>query len=100
MDDKEFDLAEYMTKGVEGIVKDAILATLQDPKESAFMARFARSCRKAAAKRASWEAKGEAVFKEAGDLGVSFILLPGGEPLMRRDVLDRAAASCSKEKSR
>lgn len=34
----------------------------------------------------------KAVFKEAADLGVSFNLLAGGEPLMRRDVLEAAAS--------
>lgn len=32
------------------------------------------------------------IFQEAADLGVSFILLAGGEPLMRRDVLSLAAS--------
>jgi MoaA/NifB/PqqE/SkfB family radical SAM enzyme len=31
------------------------------------------------------------LFDEAKDLGVSFILLAGGEPLLRRDILDEAA---------
>ena len=31
------------------------------------------------------------VFAEAGELGVSFILLAGGEPLVRRDVIETAA---------
>ena len=31
------------------------------------------------------------IFKEAKELGVSFILLAGGEPLMRREVLEKAA---------
>jgi MoaA/NifB/PqqE/SkfB family radical SAM enzyme len=31
------------------------------------------------------------VFCEAGGMGISFILLAGGEPLMRRDVLDKAS---------
>ena len=35
----------------------------------------------------------EAIFKEASDLGVAFILIAGGEPLERPDVL-RSAASC------
>lgn len=30
------------------------------------------------------------VFKEADDLGVSFILLAGGEPMMRRDIIEAA----------
>lgn len=33
--EKEFDIQEYMTKGVERVVADAIKATLKDPKESA-----------------------------------------------------------------
>lgn len=32
------------------------------------------------------------IFSEAEEIGVSFILLAGGEPLLRQDVLDRAAA--------
>lgn len=31
------------------------------------------------------------IFKEAKELGISFILLAGGEPLMRRDVIEEAA---------
>ena len=30
------------------------------------------------------------VFKEAGELGISFILLAGGEPMLRRDVIEAA----------
>jgi MoaA/NifB/PqqE/SkfB family radical SAM enzyme len=36
-------------------------------------------------------ARWRAVFKQASDLGVSFILLAGGEPLLRRDVMALAA---------
>ena len=32
-----------------------------------------------------------ALFGEAREMGVSFILLAGGEPLLRRDVLEKAA---------
>lgn len=31
------------------------------------------------------------IFREAGELGIPFVLLAGGEPLMRRDVLEKAA---------
>lgn len=31
------------------------------------------------------------VFQEASDLGISFILIAGGEPLLRRDVIEAAA---------
>lgn len=33
----------------------------------------------------------EKIFKEAKDLGVAFILLAGGEPLLRKDVIEKAA---------
>lgn len=33
------------------------------------------------------------IFKEAGDIGVCFILLAGGEPMMRMDVLEQAAGA-------
>ncbi len=135
MSDQTMDLTEYLTKGVEDIVKDVLKATLFDPKESASMAKFALAAKKATEKRGEWEEKGEhippfliasissscnlhcagcyawvnqicsddgtgapltgkewgRVFSEAGDLGISFILLAGGEPMMRRDVLLEAA---------
>ncbi|MGI6110140.1 MAG: radical SAM/SPASM domain-containing protein [Eubacteriaceae bacterium] len=34
----------------------------------------------------------EKIFKEAEEIGISFILLAGGEPLMNRPVLEKAAA--------
>lgn len=134
MEDREFNLGEYLTGGVERIVKGAVRATLADPRESAFMARFALSSREASRKRAKAEESGENIppfliasitsscnlhcagcysrqnhactdaapvnqltsqdweniFSEAEDLGISFILLAGGEPLLRRDVIDAA----------
>ncbi len=135
MSEKEFNLSEYMAGGVENLVKGAIRATLKDPKESAFMAKFALSSRKATKRRAELEAQGEhippfliasitsscnlhcagcyarenhacndeaaydqltadewgRIFEESRDLGIGFILLAGGEPMMRRDVLEKAA---------
>ncbi len=135
MAEKEFNLGEYMTGGVENIVKGAIRATLKDPKESAFMARYALASRESSKRRAELEEQGEhippfliasitsscnlhcagcyawenhicsdgeanaqlsadewnAIFKEARDLGIGFILLAGGEPMMRRDILEKAA---------
>ena len=134
MEKKEFNLGEYMTGGVERIVKGAIRATLSDPRESVFMARFAIASREASRRRAKAEAGGENIppfliasitsscnlhcagcysrqnhactdaepvdqltaqdweniVSEAGELGISFILLAGGEPLLRRDVLEAA----------
>jgi MoaA/NifB/PqqE/SkfB family radical SAM enzyme len=132
--EKEFDIQEYMTRGVERVVSDAIRATLKNPKESAYMAKFALASKSASKKRAAMERDGEHVppfliasitsscnlhcagcysrcnnatedaepvdqlsdddwknvFEEAEDLGVSFILLAGGEPLLRRGVIETA----------
>lgn len=134
MENKEFDLGQYLSDGVEKIVKGAVKATLTDPRESAFMARFALSSREASRKRAQAAVGGENippfliasitsncnlhcagcysrhnhactddapvdqltgedwenVFTEARELGISFILLAGGEPLLRHDVIEVA----------
>ncbi len=132
--DKEFDLQEYMTKGVERVVSDAVKATLKNPRESAFMLSFAGASAAASAKRKKAEKNGEHippfliasitskcnlhcagcysrcnhatvdtepvtqltdedwfnVFEEADGLGISFILLAGGEPMLRRGVIEAA----------
>jgi len=129
-----FDLQDYLTRGVEQVVTDAVKATLKDPKESAFMLRFAAASRAASKKRMAAEERGEhipsyliasitsqcnlhcagcysrcnhatvdeapaaqltteewaKIFDEADELGISFILLAGGEPLLRRDVIEAA----------
>lgn len=129
-----FDLEGYLTDGVEAIVKNALRATLKDPRESAFMARYTLASKTAAKRRAQATAQGEhippfliasitsscnlhcagcyarhnhactdsettdqltgeewtAIFQEARELGIGFILLAGGEPLLRRDVLEAA----------
>ncbi len=133
---KDFDIQEYMTQGVERVVADSIKATLKNPKESAFMLKFAAASKAASKKRVAWKEKGEhippfliasitskcnlhcegcysrcnhatvdtepvmqlsgeewnRVFHEASDIGVSFILLAGGEPLLRRDVMEAAGS--------
>lgn len=135
MAEKGFNLEEYMTGGVEKIVKGAIKATLKDPKESVFMARYAMASKEASKRRAELEKQGEhippfliasitsscnlhcagcyarenhicsdekayaqlsaeewdAIFREAKNLGIGFVLLAGGEPMMRRDILEKAA---------
>lgn len=129
-----FDIQTYMTRGVERVVADAVRATLKNPKESIFMAKFAAASRRASARRRAAEDKGEhipafliasitsqcnlhcagcysrcnnattdedpgnlltqddwnKIFNEANDLGISFILLAGGEPMLRRDVIEAA----------
>ena len=134
MEEKNFDLQDYMTKGVERVVADALRATIRNPKESAFMVKFAAASRRASRKRRKAEDAGEhippfliasitsqcnlhcagcysrcnhatvdatpvaqlmsgewlKIFEEADELGISFILLAGGEPMLRRDILEAA----------
>ena len=129
-----FDIQTYMTKGVERVVSDALKATFKDPRESAFMVKFAAASKKASKKRRAAEDAGEhippfliasitskcnlhcagcysrcnhatvdaepvsqlsssewfRIFDEADDLGISFILLAGGEPMLRRDIIEAA----------
>ena len=133
--EKDFDIQEYMTKGVERVVADAVKATLNNPRESIFMAKFALASKAASKKRKIAENNGEhippfliasitsqcnlhcagcysrcnhatvdeepvqqmsgqdweRVFEETDELGVSFILLAGGEPMLRKDVMETAS---------
>ena len=129
-----FDIQDYLVNGVEKIVKDALRATLRDPRESAFMGKFALESAKASRLRLREEKEGLHVppfliasitsscnlhcagcysrsnhatvdcrpvrqltdeewlriFREADELGVSFILLAGGEPMLRKDIIEAA----------
>ncbi len=131
---QQFDLQKHIEQGVEKIVADTIRATLKNPKESAFMARFAAASRKSSKIRMEHEQNGLHVpgfliasitsscnlhcagcysrfnhatvdeepvkqlscdewlriFKEAEELGISFIMLAGGEPMIRRDIIEAA----------
>lgn len=132
---QDFVLQEYISKGIQDIMKDIVKATFKDPAESIFMAKFAMSVKKAGEIREEYEQKGEhippfliasitsscnlhckgcyarenhicsdepsdnqlgradwgSIFMQAKNLGICFILLVGGEPLMRPDVLAEAA---------
>ena len=57
--DGNFDIQAYMTKGVERVVAEALRATVRNPRESAYMLKFASASRKASKKRAASEKKGE-----------------------------------------
>ena len=136
---KEFDIQKYLTQGVEKIVREVLRSTMQDPRESAFMARFAAASVKASRRRKKLEKEGLHVpayliasttsscnlhcagcysranhatsdcapknqltadqwldiFSQAEELGISFIFLVGGEPLLRRDVIEAAAQKSS-----
>ena len=131
---KDFNLEKYLSNGVENIVKSAVRATLKNPKESIFIAKYAISSKEATKKRRLAKEQGEnippfliasitsncnlhcagcyarsnhacaddeafsqltnkewaEIFHEARDLGIGFILLAGGEPMIRRDVIEAA----------
>ena len=131
----DFNLQNYLADGVEVILKDAMHATLKNPKESLFLIRFSKHARKATKIRKRYEKDGQNIpvfliasitsscnlhctgcysrannacsddepqnqlsdddwhniFKQAKDLGISFIVLAGGEPLLRQDVLIKAS---------
>ena len=70
-----FDLEGYLTDGVEAIVKDALRATLKDPRESAFMARYALASKTAAKRRA--QAAGECAAWESWNLS-AYLASRGG----------------------
>lgn len=56
-----FDLENYLTQGVEDIVRGALKASISNPRQSAFFARYALMSRKASALRARAAGKGEHV---------------------------------------
>lgn len=58
-------------------------------------ARAGGCCAEAAVAPDLTDAEWGRIFDDAADLGVSFVLLAGGEPLLRRGVLDRAARCAS-----
>lgn len=45
--EEKFNIQQYLADGVEQVVKDALKATLKDPRESAFLAKFALASAKA-----------------------------------------------------
>ena len=129
-----FDLQNYLIEGVERIVSEAVRTALRDPRETAFLLKFAAATRTASKKRRKAEDNGEhipsfliasitsscnlhcagcysrctsattdtepvdqltsedwqKIFDEADDIGISFIILAGGEPLIRRDIIEAA----------
>ena len=56
-----FDITSYMSKGVERVVGDIVKATFRNPRESAYMAKFALASRNASRKRQKADAAGEHV---------------------------------------
>lgn len=59
MSDKEFDIQDYMSKGVANVMKNAVRATLKNPKEAIFMAEFAAATSRYTEKRKKAQKNGE-----------------------------------------
>ena len=55
------DIQEYLTAGVENIMKNAIKVTLTNPAQNIFMGRFAMAVKVASGKRLNLEKNGEHV---------------------------------------
>ncbi|MCR1973515.1 radical SAM protein [Clostridium sporogenes] len=133
---KEFNLSEYMSEGIENIVRNVLKSSIKDPKEAAFVIKYMSAVKNAKNKRDMLESKGEnippflmvsiatncnlhckgcyarankscgdnlkasemsekrwgEIFNEAKEVGISFLLLLGGEPLMRRGVIEKASS--------
>ena len=53
-----FNIQEYMTQGVENIVRSSLRAVLKNPRESAFMVKFAAASKSASRLRARQEKEG------------------------------------------
>jgi len=132
--DNEYNLESYLSNGVGNIIKGAIKASLSNPKESIFMAKYVVVSRNARKLRVEAEKKGEhippfliasitskcnlhctgcyarenhactdnevedqltegewlKIFDDAKSMGIGFILLEGGEPFMRPDIIKAA----------
>ena len=54
----DFDIQEYLADGVEYIVKNAMRASLRNPKESLFLLKFSKHARKATQIRQDYEDNG------------------------------------------
>ena len=135
MSESDFNIQEYLSTGVETILKDAFRASLKNPREILYLHKFSKHAKKATEIRQNYNEKGknipvfliasitsscnlhctgcysrannacvdedvsnqlsasqwEDVFIQAREIGISFIVLAGGEPLMRKDVLTMAS---------
>ena len=56
---ENFDLQNYLSKGIERVVSEALKATFKNPKESTFMLKFSAASRAASKKRRIAEDRGE-----------------------------------------
>lgn len=126
------NLLDYMNNAIDNLIKNAVRSAVKSPRESAFLAKYLMSHKKAVNARIRYEKEkthippfliasitsscnlfcrgcyarsnksccenlnkkempkdkwGE-IFNQAKTAGVEFILLAGGEPLIRKDVIE------------
>lgn len=130
-----FNIQDYLSEGVEIILKDAVRTCLKNPKESLFLVKFTKHAKKATKIRQQYSKQDqnipvfliasitsscnlhclgcysrasdacsdgepvdqlsadewEDIFKQAKEIGISFIVLAGGEPMLREDVIIKAS---------
>ena len=127
------NLEEYLSNGVENIVKSILKASIKNPNASIYMLRYIEASKKARKIRIKYEENGEHIppfliasitsqcnlhckgcyarannscndrnsntltacqwgdiMRQADSVGISFILLAGGEPFTRLDILEEA----------
>lgn len=132
---EQIELEEYLSNGVQKIVKGMVQSVVKNPRASMFMMQHSLDSKKARRKRQEAELTGEhippfliasiteqcnlhckgcyaretqgcndhcsqdmllkdkdwnEIFSQAEDLGIEFILLAGGEPFVRKDVIETA----------
>lgn len=129
------ELTDHLSQGIQDIIRQVLVNTIKNPRETAFLLEYVKVSQKAQKIRADFENKGQHIpsfliasitnscnlhckgcyargtglcddkqeremlsatkwddiFSQAASLGIGFILLSGGEPLMRRDVICIAA---------
>ena len=135
MKDENFNIQEYLSEGVDSIIRDAVHISLKNTKETLFILKFSKHAKKASKIRKKYDKKGqnipvfliasitsscnlhctgcysrandacnddaplnqlsdeewEDIFNQAKDIGISFIVLAGGEPMLRKDVIVKAS---------
>lgn len=132
----DFNLEEYLSNGIENIIKGALRASFNNTKESVFITKYALSSKKFHKIRKKYELNGEhippfliasitnncnlnckgcyarannscndvesselltrndwnKIFTEAASLGIGIIMLAGGEPFIRYEIIETAAS--------
>ncbi|MDD4876966.1 MAG: radical SAM protein [Dehalococcoidales bacterium] len=127
-DNRDVNFSQVISKSLRVFFKDALWATLTNPRQAYFFLRTIRWQQKAAGSRSYWEKQGihvppimifsitnkcnlhckgcfnqsirkltetelsegklRNILSEAKELGISFVVISGGEPLIRPEILD------------